>query len=93
MVRAMNKLARDKRIQVLTLLCKGVSMRATARATDVSYNTVCALLEQAGRYRSRAVHTSLASRKPLHFLLERRSISKCVTTEVKQGWLSDLSAR
>ncbi|HUB13889.1 MAG TPA: IS1 family transposase [Acetobacteraceae bacterium] len=44
----MNKLARDQRIQVLTLLCEGMSMRATARATSVSYNTVCALLAQAG---------------------------------------------
>jgi transposase-like protein len=44
----MNKLTRAQRTQVLTLLCEGMSMRATARATDVSYNTVCTLLEQAG---------------------------------------------
>jgi IS1 family transposase len=44
----MNKLAPDQRIRVLTLLCEGMSMRATARATGVSYNTVCALLAQAG---------------------------------------------
>jgi IS1 family transposase len=44
----MNKLSHAQRVQVLTLLCEGMSMRATARATDVSYNTVCTLLEQAG---------------------------------------------
>lgn len=44
----MNKLTRAERTQVLTLLCEGMSMRATARATGVSYNTVCALLGQAG---------------------------------------------
>jgi len=44
----MNKLVRDKRIQILTLLCEGMSMRATSRAADVSYNTVCSLLAGAG---------------------------------------------
>jgi len=44
----MNKLARPQRIQVLTLLCEGMSLRATSRATGVSYNTVCALLADAG---------------------------------------------
>lgn len=47
-VMPMNKLPRDKRIQVLTLLCEGMSLRATGRAADVSYNTVCALLAEAG---------------------------------------------
>ena len=44
----MNKLTRDKRIQVLTLLCEGMSMRAASRVADVSYNTVCSLLDEAG---------------------------------------------
>jgi IS1 family transposase len=44
----MNKLLRAKRIQVLTLLCEGMSMRAAGRSSDVSYNTVCALLNEAG---------------------------------------------
>jgi IS1 family transposase len=44
----MNKLPRAKRIQVLTLLCEGMSMRAAGRVADVSYNTVCALLDDAG---------------------------------------------
>jgi len=44
----MNKLTHAKRIQVLTLLCEGMSMRAASRVADVSYNTVCTLLAQAG---------------------------------------------
>jgi IS1 family transposase len=48
MFSAMNKLTRDKRVQVLSLLCEGVSMRAASRLADVSYNTVCALLADAG---------------------------------------------
>ncbi len=44
----MNKLTRTQRIQVLTLLCEGMSMRAAARASDASYNTVCSLLDEAG---------------------------------------------
>jgi IS1 family transposase len=44
----MNKLARDKRIQVLTLLCEGMSMRAAGRVADVAYNSVVALLAEAG---------------------------------------------
>src|SRR5271167_3664663 len=45
----MNKLPHAKRVQVITLLCEGMSMRAAGRAADVSYNTVCALLADAGR--------------------------------------------
>src|ERR1041385_831974 len=46
---AMNKLSRDKRTQVLTLLCEGNSMRATARIADVAFNSVVKLLIDAGR--------------------------------------------
>jgi len=45
----MNKLPIAKRVQVLTLLCEGMSMRAAGRAADVSYNTVCSLLADAGK--------------------------------------------
>jgi IS1 family transposase len=45
----MNKITHAKRVQVLTLLCEGMSMRAAGRCADVSYNTVCALLEDAGK--------------------------------------------
>ncbi len=44
----MNKLTHAKRVQVLTLLCEGMSMRAASRVADVSYNTVCSLLNDAG---------------------------------------------
>lgn len=44
----MNKLDRAKRIQVLNLLCEGMSMRAASRVAGVSYNTVCSLLAEAG---------------------------------------------
>jgi transposase-like protein len=36
----MNKLPTTKRAQILTLLCKGMSMRAVSRIADVSINTV-----------------------------------------------------
>src|SRR5271156_25556 len=45
----MNKLDTAKRAQVLTLLIEGMSLRATARSADVSYNTVCKLFADAGR--------------------------------------------
>jgi IS1 family transposase len=48
MIRRMNKLAHAKRVQVLTLLCEGMSMRAASRVAGVSYNTVCSLLTDAG---------------------------------------------
>jgi IS1 family transposase len=45
----MNKLPNAKRVQVLSLLCEGSSMRSIARLVDVSINTVTKLLEDAGR--------------------------------------------
>lgn len=44
----MNKLPLAKRAHILTLLCEGMSMRAIARATDVSFNTIDKLLKDAG---------------------------------------------
>jgi IS1 family transposase len=44
----MNKLPLAKRVQVLNLLCEGMSMRAIARVTDVSFNTVAKALIDAG---------------------------------------------
>jgi IS1 family transposase len=49
----MNKLATDKRAQILSLLAEGNSMRATSRLTGVSINTVTKLLIDAGRACSR----------------------------------------
>ena len=44
----MNRLDTARRTQVLTLLLEGMSLRATARASDISYNTVCKLFVDAG---------------------------------------------
>jgi IS1 family transposase len=45
----MNKLPAAKRVQILSLLCEGVSMRSISRLADVSINTVSKLLVDAGR--------------------------------------------
>ncbi len=45
----MNKLPLETRVQILTLLCEGASMRTIARVADVSFNTVKKLLIDAGR--------------------------------------------
>jgi IS1 family transposase len=44
----MNKLPRDKRVQILSMLCEGSSMRSISRVVDVSINTVTKLLIDAG---------------------------------------------
>lgn len=44
----MNKLPLTKRVQILSMLCEGVSMRSISRISDVSINTVTKLLEDAG---------------------------------------------
>ena len=45
----MNKLPIAKRVQILSMLCEGSSMRSISRVCDVSINTVAKLLEEAGR--------------------------------------------
>jgi IS1 family transposase len=45
----MNRLPRDKRIQILSMLCEGSSMRSISRVADVSINTVDKLLRDAGQ--------------------------------------------
>lgn len=45
----MNKLDAAMRVQILSLLCEGLSMRAIARVTGVSLNTVTKLLVNAGK--------------------------------------------
>ena len=45
----MNKLSLAKRVQILSMLCEGSSMRSISRVVDVSINTVSALLVDAGR--------------------------------------------
>ena len=44
----MNKLARDRRAQILGMMVEGNSIRAIVRMTGVSKNTVVRLLEDAG---------------------------------------------
>jgi IS1 family transposase len=44
----MNRLPREKRIQILSMLCEGSSMRSISRVADVSINTVDKLLRDAG---------------------------------------------
>jgi IS1 family transposase len=44
----MNKLPLAKRVQILSLLCEGSSMRSISRVADVSINTVTKLLVDAG---------------------------------------------
>lgn len=48
MLLGMNKLPRSQRARILALLVKGNSMRATARITGVSFNTIAKLLLDAG---------------------------------------------
>jgi IS1 family transposase len=44
----MNKLPLAKRVQILSMLCEGSSMRSISRIADVSINTVAKLLVEAG---------------------------------------------
>jgi IS1 family transposase len=48
-MRGMNKLPREKRIQIVRSLVDGNSMRATARIADVSFNAVNKFLIDAGK--------------------------------------------
>jgi len=48
-IRGMNKLPLHKRVQVLSMLVEGSSMRSISRVVDVSINTVSKLLVQAGQ--------------------------------------------
>lgn len=45
----MNKLPLEKRVQILSMLCEGSSMRAISRIADVSINTVTKILVDAGK--------------------------------------------
>ena len=50
-LRGMNKLPAAKRVQILSMLVEGSSMRSISRVADVSINTVAKLLAEAGRSR------------------------------------------
>lgn len=47
-IRGMNKLPLKTRVQILSMLCEGSSMRSISRVCDVSINTVSKLLVDAG---------------------------------------------
>lgn len=47
-IRGMNKLPLETRVQILSMLCEGSSMRSVTRITGVSINTVSKLLATAG---------------------------------------------
>src|SRR3954462_11288329 len=48
--RGMNKLPLETRIQILSMLCEGSSMRSVSRLCGVSINTVSKLLVEAGKF-------------------------------------------
>ena len=45
---SMNKLPLETRVQILSMLCEGSSMRSISRVCDVSINTVSKLLQETG---------------------------------------------
>lgn len=47
--RGMNKLPLAKRVQILSMLCEGSSMRSISRVVDCSINNVTTMLENAGK--------------------------------------------
>ena len=47
-MRGMNRLPMSKRVQIISLLTEGMSMRAISRVADCSLNTVTKLLEDTG---------------------------------------------
>src|SRR5437899_9847159 len=65
-IRGMNKLPLAKRVQILSMLCEGSSMRSISRVADVSINTVDKLLQDAGEaalaHHDKAVRGVKASR-------------------------------
>jgi hypothetical protein len=48
-IMGMNKLPIQKRVQILSMLCEGSSMRSISRVCDVSINTVAKMLVDAGK--------------------------------------------
>src|SRR5688500_327812 len=52
MFRGMNKLPVAKRVQILSMLCEGSSMRSISRVVYVSINTVGKMLIDAGTVRA-----------------------------------------
>jgi IS1 family transposase len=49
-INGMNKLPLKTRVQILSMLCEGTSMRSVSRLCDVSINTVAKILIDAGKF-------------------------------------------
>ncbi len=62
----MNRLPLEKRVQILSMLVEGSSMRSVSRVADVSINTVARYVELAGKacdaFHNRAVHNVAAKK-------------------------------
>lgn len=62
----MNRLPLEKRVQILSMLVEGSSMRSVSRVADVSINTVTRYVELAGKacaaFHNRSVHNVQAKR-------------------------------
>lgn len=62
----MNKLNKSKRVQIISALVEGNSLRATARMCDVAFNTVLKLLPEVGRacaeYQDRTIRNLTSKR-------------------------------
>jgi transposase-like protein len=59
----MNKLPLETRVQILSMLCEGSSMRSVSRVTGVSINTVSKLLIDAG-HACAAFHDAMVRNVP-----------------------------
>ena len=87
----MNKLPLETRVQILTMLVEGSSMRSISRVCDVSINTVTKLLVDAGkvgcglsRWRGAQCHFPAHSvRRNLKLLL--RQSQECARREKRAG--------
>src|SRR5580700_4262025 len=67
---SMNKLPLEKRVQILTALAEGCSMRSTSRMARVSINTVTKLLIDAGKACDEYQHEKLRSLSCKRFELD-----------------------
>ncbi len=88
----MNKLPRDKRVQIIGQLVEGMSLRAITRTTGVSINTVTKLLVDAGKacseYQDRAFRNLTCRRVQLD---EIWSFAYCKQANVEAAKRKDLA--
>lgn len=70
MVELMNRLSREKRAQILGMMVEGVSIRAIARMTGASKNTIVKLLADAGEIFSEYQHEHVRNLKSKRLQLD-----------------------